>query len=149
MEGDQPSRERRPPSGRPDVAEARRRRAAELFEAGMAQAEVARRLGVSRQTAHRWHVTWRGGGADALRHSGRRGPPAGLTEADVGNIGAALRQGPQAHGFPDERWSCRQVGWLIEQIAGVGYHPSHVSRLIRRHQWPVEGPFALEPSTST
>ena len=142
MDGDQPSQTRRPTSGGPDVAETRRRRAAELFEAGVAQAEVARRLGVSRQTAHRWHVTWRDGGADALRRSSRRGPHAGLTEADIGNIGAGLREGPQAHGFPDERWTCRQVGWVIEQIAGVGYHPSHVSRLIRRHGWSVGGPFA-------
>ena len=116
----------------------RRRRAAELFDAGMAQAEVARRLGVSRQTAHRWHVVWTEGGAEALGVLGRVGARPRLTEADVSAVGAALSGGPQAHGFPDERWTCRQVGWVIEQLTGVSYHPSHVSRLIRRNGWVVD-----------
>ena len=122
-------------------AASRRRNAVELFEAGVAQADVARQLGVSRQTAHRWHVIWRDSGADALRASGRRGPRARLTDADVLAVGAALRRGPQAHGFADERWTCRQVGWIVETLTGVSYHPSHVSRLIRRYGWPVDPPF--------
>ena len=141
MDGDQPSDERPATSEGPDVVAARRRRAAELFQAGVAQAEVARRLGVTRQTAHRWHFIWRGGGTDALTRSSRRGPQTRLTESEVRTIGAALGEGPQAHGFPDERWTCRQVGWVIERLTGVSYHPAHVSRLIRRHRWLVEGPF--------
>ena len=121
-----------------EAAAVRRRRAAELFDAGMAQAEVARRLSVSRQTAHRWHVVWIQGGAEALRAPGRAGARTRLTEADVSAVAAALARGPQAHGFPDERWTCRQVGWVIEQLTDVSYHPSLVSRLIRRNRWVVD-----------
>lgn len=139
---------RRPQPPAPDrsgAAGLRRRRAAELFQAGTSQAEVARRLGVSRQTAHRWHTIWSGGGAGALEALGRRGPRNRLAADDLDTVAAALRQGPGAHGFPDDRWTCRQVGWVIERLTGVAYHSAHVSRLIRQHGWPVDPPFTGTP----
>jgi transposase len=43
--------------------QARRERAAELFAEGRSQAEVARELDVSRQSASRWHAGWQAAGA--------------------------------------------------------------------------------------
>lgn len=126
------------PDREPPGALDRRRRAAALFEAGATQAEVARSLEVSRQTVSRWYAIWRNQGADAFGAGGRRGPRSRLTENDVRLIDAALRRGPQAHGFHDVRWTCRQVAWLIAQLTGISYHPAHVSRLIRRHGWDVD-----------
>jgi transposase len=102
---------------------------------------VARRLGVSRQTAHRWNALWREGGAGALEGSSTRGPQARLTDADVRTVAAVLLRGPRASGFSDDHWTCRQVGWVIERATGVSYHPAHVCRLIRRHGWSVDPPF--------
>ena len=130
----------------PPAAVLRRRRAAELFEAGAPQADVARALGVSRQTVSRWHAIWSDQGEAGLTTVIRRGPRSRLTDADVRRIDAALRQGPPAYGFPDERWSCRQVAWVISQLTGVSYHPAHVCRLIHRHGWSLTPPFAAEPS---
>lgn len=42
-----------------DRLQARRLRAAELFTAGIRQAEVARQLGVSAQAVSVWHATWK------------------------------------------------------------------------------------------
>lgn len=112
-----------------------------MFEAGVTQAETARELGVSRQTVSRWHAKWRREGAQALAGQGQRGPRGRLSEADIALVGSALRQGPVTYGFADKRWSCRQVGWLINKLVGVSYHPSHVCRLIRRHGWSVNPPF--------
>jgi transposase len=50
-----------------------RLRAARMFEHGTSQAEVARRLGTSRQNAHRWYRKWQHGGRAALRAAGRAG----------------------------------------------------------------------------
>jgi transposase len=50
-----------------------RLRAARMFEQGTSQAEVAHRLGTSRQNAHRWHRCWQQGGRAALRAAGRAG----------------------------------------------------------------------------
>ena len=48
----------------------RRERAAELFAQGRSQAEVARELDVSRQSASRWHAGWQADGSAALRTRG-------------------------------------------------------------------------------
>ncbi len=125
----------------PSPAALQRPRAAELFAANVAQADVARALGVSRQTVSRWHRVWLESGETGLASVSPRGPRARLTDRDVDRVGAALRRGPQAYGFPDERWSCRQVGWVIAHLTGVSYHPAHVCRLIRRHGWSVFPPF--------
>lgn len=53
--------------------EQRRREAARLFRQGVSQAEVARRLGVSRQSVSRWYADWSEGGASALKGAGRAG----------------------------------------------------------------------------
>jgi transposase len=53
--------------------QARRERAAELFAQGRTQAEVARQLDVSRQSASRWHARWQADGTTALRTRGPTG----------------------------------------------------------------------------
>ena len=46
--------------------EKRRLRSVRLFEKGYSGAEVARRLGVARQVAHRWKRAWEVGGKEAF-----------------------------------------------------------------------------------
>jgi hypothetical protein len=53
--------------------QARRERAAELFAPGRSQAEVARGLDVSRQSASRWRAGWQASGAPGLRTRGPTG----------------------------------------------------------------------------
>ena len=53
------------------VLEQRRRQAARLFARRVSQAEIARQLGVSAQTASRWHARWARGGTRGLRASPR------------------------------------------------------------------------------
>lgn len=137
MDRDDPRASQPPPRSAASRGPARRRLAAELFEAGVSQADVARRLEVSRQTAHRWHAIWTEGGEDALLASSRRGPHDRLTDDEIRAVGAALAEGPRAHGFADDRWKMDQVRSIIDRLTGITYHPSHVGRLVRRHGWPI------------
>jgi transposase len=66
--------------------ERRRRTAARLLAAGTPQAEVARRVGVSRQSVSHWEKLRQYGGVEALR-SKRFGRPRKLSDAN--------REGPQ------------------------------------------------------
>jgi transposase len=79
--------------------EARRLQAAELFAQGRTQAEVARELGVSRQSAHVCHVRFERGGVDALRSRGPTGPNPKLSAAQLAKVEEALLQGARANGF--------------------------------------------------
>lgn len=80
--------------------EARRRRGMRMLKRGIAQAEVARELGVSRQTASTW--AWRL--ADDPQAWRRRplGKPGGLTAADKRKLAKLLVKGAVANGFPTE-----------------------------------------------
>jgi transposase len=70
-----------------------RLRAARMFEQGTSQAEVAHRLGTSRQNAHRWYRRWQHGGRAALRAAGRAGRRPKLDTRARLKVERALRQG--------------------------------------------------------
>jgi transposase len=133
----------KPPASRPlslTAARQRRLQAARLFAQGLSQAEVARRLGVSRQTASRWHARWLKGGRAGLAGPGRWGRPSRLSDRDWQRVERALLAGPQAHGFDTDLWTLPRVAEVIWRTCGVGYHPGHVWWLLRRHHWSPQRP---------
>jgi transposase len=99
--------------------EVRRQLAARLFAAGKdTQGAVARRLGVSRQSAMRWFRAWRQGGRAALRGAGRAGRKPKLERRVLPQIDAALRQGPRAFGFATTLWTPARVAVVIKRLTG-------------------------------
>jgi transposase len=117
-----------------------RLRAARMFEQGTSQAEVARRLGTSRQNAHRWHRRWQQGGCAALRASGRAGRRPKLDPRARRRVERALGQGALAHGFDSELWTLQRVAVVIERLTGVRHHPSHVWHILRAMGWTLQRP---------
>jgi transposase len=79
-----------------------RLRAARMFEQGTSQAEVAHRLGTSRQNAHRWYRRWQQGGRAALCAAGRAGRRPKLDTRARRKVERALRRGALAHGFDSD-----------------------------------------------
>src|SRR6266851_3475479 len=112
--------------------ERRRMAAAKLLQQGVSQAEVARRLGVHRQSVIRW--------VRELRKSGRAGRKAKLSAPDLQAIEQALKRGPQALGYETALWTAPRVARLIEQRCGVRYHPAHVWRLLGQLGWSCQRP---------
>jgi len=109
-----------------------RLQAGALFAAGRSQAQVARELGVARQNVSRWHALWRAGGPDALRSAGPTGHAPRLSDPQLHDLKRALREGARAHGFDTDHWTLGRIATVIEQVTGVGYHPGHVWKLLRR-----------------
>jgi transposase len=124
----------------PKAARQRRLQAARLFQQGHSQAEVARRLAVSRQTASRWHARWRTGGRAGLAGPGRWGRPSRLSDADWRRVEHALLAGAEAHGFETDLWTLPRVAEVIWRLTGVSYHPGHVWWLLRRRRWSPQRP---------
>jgi transposase len=109
--------------------EQRRREAAKLFAKG-GQAEVARRLQVSRQSVSRWFGIWQEHGATGLAGAGRAGRRPRLTDEQRAQLDTELRRGATEHGYATELWTLARVAEVIERTTGVRYHPGHVWRLL-------------------
>ena len=82
-----------------DRLQARRLCAAELFATGVGQAEIARRLGVSRQSVHLWYQRWQAEGVGGLRSRGPTGPSPKLSDAQLVQVEQALLEGATASGL--------------------------------------------------
>lgn len=133
----QPFRPRRDFKG----MDARRRRAARLFAAGrLKQSEIARELGVTRTSVHRWHTAWRRGGTPALRGAGRAGRRPKLVATDLRALDQSLREGALAWGFATDLWTLPRVARVIKKITGVEYHSGHVWRILRGLDWTRQRP---------
>jgi len=120
--------------------EQRRFLGAQLLRQGVPQAEVARRVGVHRQSVSRWAQQLEQGGRRALRKAGRAGRKPRLNAADLRHIEQGLKRGPAALGYETTLWTAWRVAHLIETECGVRYHPSQAWRILRRLGWSCQRP---------
>src|SRR5712691_7344939 len=136
--------------------EARRQRAAQLFARGQRQADVVRRLRVSRETASRWYEAWRTHGAAGLRGAGRAGRKPRLDAAALQRLEVALVRGPTEWGFPTHLWTLQRIVTVIWKVCNarsgsgearcLGYHQGVQARFLPAPYQPDGGisPVRLE-----
>jgi len=120
--------------------ERRRLRAARLLQQGVHEAEVARRVGVHRQSVNRWARQLAQGGRPALKRAPRAGRPPQLSAADRQRIVQGLKRGPEALGYGTSLWTAGRVADLIEHQCGVKYSTVHAWRLLRALGWTPQRP---------
>ena len=127
--------------GRPgDWREGRRLRALELHEQGWQGKAIAAALGVTAGAVSQWLKRAREGGRAALRSRPPPGPTPKLQDAQRAALPQLLGQGAEAYGFVGDVWTTRRIAVVIKRAFGVGYHPAHVSRLMRQIGWSVQKP---------
>lgn len=121
--------------------EERRMRAAALFLRGeLSQAEIARRIGVSRESVRKWYDAWRENGKRALKAAGRAGRKPRLSRRELAGVERALLQGARYHGYSTELWTLPRIAAIIEKLTGVCYHPGHVWKILRWLGWSPQRP---------
>jgi putative transposase len=137
----------RNPEGGGLTAEGRAKReqiryqAADMFAAGIAPPQVARRLRVTRQSASAWHRVWKAGGKSALASKGPQGLPCRLSAGQIELLEAELAAGPAAHGWDeDQRWTLARIACLIHELFAVDYTLRVVSYLLHRIGWSPQVP---------
>jgi transposase len=133
----------RPRKLTPAQLEERRLEAGRLLRAGrLSQAEIARRLGVSRMAVSLWaarlaHDSQR---SAALRRRPKPGRPPRLTASQWEELLGILSKGPKQFGFETERWTLPRVRAVIERHFGVTYHVDYLSVRLRGLGWTAQVP---------
>jgi transposase len=110
--------------------ERRRCRAVQLVEQGEAPAVVARIMGVTCSSLHRWRRMARQ--SHGLVAKPVPGAKRRLTDSQLRELEGLLDKGAPAHGFPNELWTAARVAQVIHRHFGVEYHPDYVLRLVKR-----------------
>jgi transposase len=123
-----------------DALEKRRFKAFGLLNKGRSEAEVARQVGVHRQSVNRWAKQIEEQGKTGLKKAGRAGRKSRLSEADLKRLEIGLKRGPQALGYETNLWTLERVAELIERDFGVKYHPGHVGWLLGKLGWSCQRP---------
>jgi transposase len=120
--------------------ERRRMGAARLLERGVSEAEVARRVGVHRQSVNRWAQQLAASGRSALKRAARTGRPPRLRGEDLRRIERGLTRGPEAWGYGTGLWTAWRVADLIERECGVQYSTVQAWRVLRALGWTPQRP---------
>jgi transposase len=120
--------------------ERRRRRAAQLLNLGVKQAEVARRVGVTRTSVSRWEKIRQEDGPEALRRPERFGRPWKLDDAQRAELIKIIKAGAMATGFTTELWTLPRIGKVVKERFGVELSQSSVWRMLQQLGWSVQRP---------
>ncbi|QUH05834.1 winged helix-turn-helix domain-containing protein [Saccharopolyspora erythraea] len=116
-------------------------RAAEMFDRGERQVDVASTLGVSAQTVSKWYRAWSAGGREGLAGAGRAGRVPRLSDEQLAEVEAELLRGPRANGFSTEMWTLARVAEVIERLTGVRYSLTQTWTILReRLGWSRQRP---------
>ena len=114
--------------------------AARLLSKGLSEAEVARQVGVHRQSVNRWYRQLQAEGRGSLKRAPRAGRKPQLTLVELRRLGHLLKRGPDAFGFATNLWTLPRVARVIAQEWGINYHPGHVWRVLRQIGWSCQRP---------
>jgi len=115
-----------------DEMESRRLLAADDLQRGLSQSQVARKFGVSRTTASRWHRALTGNGVEALRKRRAPGRPSRLTAEQLRVAAEIYKAGPRAASYDTDRWTTARFADAIQARFGIRYDPDHVGRIMHR-----------------
>jgi transposase len=110
--------------------ERRRRKGMRMLAHGINQADVARELNVSRQTASIW-ARKLVDGPQAWR-SRPLGRPSGLNDTQKRTLNDILVAGAALQGFPNGEWTLARVARVIEREFGLTYSLVNVWRILQK-----------------
>lgn len=111
-----------------------------LLDDGNRPAQIAEFLGVDRSSVYRWRQAVRKD-PRALAAAPHPHRPPRLSDEQLQKLERLLRQGAQAHGWPNALWTTARVAELIRRTFKIGYHHDHVGRFLRaRLGWTPQKP---------
>jgi transposase len=125
------------------------RRCLALLEvgAGRPASDVARSLGVTRQSVHNWIARFgEAGRAEDLADHYRGGRPARLGEGDIEGLAALLGHSPQHLGSPAANWTVPLLREYLRRSTGADVSEPTVRRQLHRLGYVWKRPrYVLDP----
>jgi len=128
------------PKGSAEVLARRRRRALALLDEGYSLNEVARRMDCQASSVMRWRDARDRLGEQAFEVGASPGRPPRLTGAQKRKLVRLLLQGPMAHGYSTDLWTCDRIARVIRREFRIRYHRDHIGRLMRQLGWSYQKP---------
>jgi transposase len=122
------------------VLEDRRHRAVALYRRGIRQSDIARKLGVTRQSVCRWVDAFVRKGPGALRRKPRAGRPPKLTAAQRAELIELLSRGAEEAGYSTQLWTAGRIRRLAIERFKVRFHTNHIPKLLQRCGWSFQRP---------
>lgn len=119
------------PIGSPAELERRRRRAVDLLNQGESATDIARILGARRNSLYRWQSQARSH-PEGLAAKPHPGPTPRLSDDQLIHRENLLLEGATAHGWLNDLWTAARVAALIRRHFGIGFHPEHVRKILKR-----------------
>ena len=98
---------------------------------GESPTDIARILGVRRNSLYRWHSQARSA-PDGLAAKPHPGPTPRLSAAQLTHLEDLLLEGASAHGWLNDLWTAARVAALIRRHFGIAFHPEHVRKMLKR-----------------
>jgi transposase len=127
------------PYGSASTLEQRRCQAVQAVQQGDQVKDVARINGISTRSLYRWLQLVKQ--PDGLAAKPHPGPATRLSLTQQQQLEQMLRQGAQAHGWPNQLWTTQRIADLILREFGVSLHHDHVGRFLRqRLKWSPQKP---------
>ena len=123
--------------------EERRLEAARLLQAGqLSQAEIARRMGVSRMAVSKWarQLRQHQGDVTSLHTRPIPGRPARLSVGQWQRVLAVLQQGALQAGFDTDRWTLLRIHAVILVAFGVRHQGRYLARRLKALGWSPQQP---------
>lgn len=120
--------------------EERRLKAVALLRRKLSQAEVARRVGVTRASVCRWAKALALQGEKGLLRKSRSGRPPKLDPQQREALLKLLAQGPQKAGYATQLWTAGRIRRLALDRFGVDFHVNHVPKLLHQCGWSFQRP---------
>lgn len=108
-----------------------RLKAAKLFQKGIAQAEVARKLGATPAAVNYWYHAWKDQGVRGLKSRGHPGFASKLTEEKRLRFKRAILEGPLAHGYHTDLWTLPRLATIMRKSTGIRFSEVWTWHIVR------------------
>ena len=120
--------------------ERRRLKAGTMFERGKAQADVARRFGVSTASVCHWHAAWQEDKKDGLKSKGPSGAEPKLTRGQKRTLKREILKGPAKAGYATDFWTLERIQALTKKKLKVSLGQTSVWRTVISLGFSVQKP---------